>query len=76
MRCVRQRAGVAPTEAHAPNNFYDRLKPGGYLRFFEAPTVVAGLNDIAVVGDAVEQGRGHLGLAEHCRPFAEREARS
>ena len=42
----------------------------------QAPTVVASLDDIAVVSDPAEQGRGHLGLAEHCRPFAEREARS
>ena len=42
---------------------------------FEAPAVVAGLDDVAVVGDAVEQGRGHLGIAEHGRPFAEGEVR-
>lgn len=29
-----------------------------------------------MVGDAVEQGRGHFGVAEHGRPFAEREVRS
>ena len=40
---------------------------------FEAPAVAAGLDDVAVVGDAVEQRRRHLGIAEHGRPFAERE---
>ena len=40
---------------------------------FEAPTVVAGLDDVAVVGQAVEQRGGHLGVAEHAGPFAERE---
>ena len=40
---------------------------------FEAPTVVAGLNDIALVGQAVEQRGGHLGIAEHAGPFTERE---
>ena len=40
---------------------------------FEAPTVVAGLNDIAMVGQAVEQRGGHLGIAEHAGPFAEGE---
>ena len=37
----------------------------------EAPTVVAGFDDIAVVGQAIEQRGGHLGVAEHARPFAE-----
>jgi hypothetical protein len=40
---------------------------------FEAPTVVAGLDDIAMVGQAVEQRGGHLGIAEHAGPFAESE---
>src|SRR3546814_19926588 len=42
---------------------------------FEAPAVVARLDDLAVVGDAVEQRRGHFGVAEHGRPFAEGEVR-
>ena len=37
----------------------------------EAPRVVAGLDYLAMVGEAVEQGGGHLGVAEHCGPFAE-----
>ena len=40
---------------------------------FEAPAVVAGLDDVAVVSEAVEQCGGHLGVAEHARPFAEGE---
>jgi hypothetical protein len=40
---------------------------------FEAPTVVAGLDDIAMVGQAVEQRSGHLSIAEHAGPFAEGE---
>ena len=40
---------------------------------FEAPAVVAALNDIAIVGQAVEQRGGHLGIAEHAGPFAEDE---
>ena len=39
----------------------------------EAPTVVAGLNDLAMVGQPVEQRGGHLGVAEHAGPFAEGE---
>ena len=40
---------------------------------FEAPTVVAGLDDIAVMSEAIEQRGGHLGIAEHAGPFAEGE---
>ena len=39
----------------------------------EAPALVAGLDDLAMVGQTVEQGRGHLGVAEDGRPFAEGE---
>ena len=34
-------------------------------RGFEAPTFVPGLDDIAVVSEPVEQGRGHFGVPEH-----------
>ena len=37
----------------------------------EAPTVVAGFDDVAVVGQPIKQRGGHLGVAEHARPFAE-----
>ena len=40
---------------------------------FEAPAIVAGLDDVAVMGQPVEKCRGHLGVAEHAGPFAERE---
>jgi hypothetical protein len=39
----------------------------------EAPAVVSGLDDVAVMGQAVEQGGRHLGVAEHARPFTEGE---
>ena len=39
----------------------------------EAPAFVAGLDDLAVMGQPVEQRRGHLGIAEHAGPFAEGE---
>ena len=32
----------------------------------EAPALVAGLDDVAMVGQAVEQRGGHLGITEHC----------
>ena len=38
---------------------------------FEAPAVVTGLDDVAVMGQAIEQRGGHLGVAEDGRPFAE-----
>ena len=40
---------------------------------FEAPALVAGLDDVAVVSKTIEQSRGHLRIAEHARPFAEGE---
>ena len=39
----------------------------------EAPAVVAGLDDVAVVGQSIEQRGRHLGIAEHTRPFTEGE---
>ena len=38
---------------------------------FEPPAVVAGLDNVAVMGQSVEQRGGHLGVAEHVGPFAE-----
>ena len=37
----------------------------------EAPAVVAGLDDVAVMGETIEQRGGHLGVPEHAGPFAE-----
>ena len=39
----------------------------------ETPAVVAGLDDVAVVGEPIEQRGGHLRITEHARPFAEGE---
>ena len=39
----------------------------------EAPAVISGFNDVAMVGQAIEQRGGHLGVAEHAWPFAESE---
>jgi hypothetical protein len=52
----------------------DGGRAGGYeivSRAFEAPAVVAGLDDVAVVGQAIEQHSCHFGIAEHRRilPF-------
>jgi hypothetical protein len=40
---------------------------------FEAPTVVTGLDDVTVVGQAVEQRGRHLGVAKHTGPLSECE---
>src|SRR3546814_13956405 len=40
---------------------------------FEAPAVIAGLDDIAMMSDAIEERGGHLGIAEHGWPLPERE---
>lgn len=40
---------------------------------FEPPAFVTGLDDIAVVSEAVEHGGGHLGVSEHLRPIGEGE---
>lgn len=39
----------------------------------EAEAVVSSLQDVAVMGEAIEQRRRHLGVAEDGRPFAEAE---
>lgn len=37
----------------------------------EAPGLVAGLHDVAVMREAVQQRRGHLRVAEHAGPLPE-----
>ena len=39
----------------------------------DPPTLVPGLDDVAVVSDPVEQRRRHLLVAEYLRPFTESE---
>lgn len=41
----------------------------------EAPALVAGLDDVAVMGEPIEERCGHLGVAEDGRPLAEGEVR-
>jgi hypothetical protein len=47
--------------------------PGASGAVFEAPGLVAGFDDLAVMGEAVEECGGHLGVAEDVGPFAEGE---
>src|ERR1700675_74646 len=46
-------------------------RPSGAV--FEPPAVVAGLDDVAMMRQAVEQRGRHLGVAKNTRPFAECE---
>jgi hypothetical protein len=48
---------------------------GGSGAVLEAPAVVACLDDVAVMREAVEQGCGHFGIAKNARPFTEGEIR-
>ena len=41
----------------------------------ESPAFVAGLDDLAVMGEAIEERRSHLGVAEDGWPFAECQVR-
>ncbi len=45
--------------------------PSWQRRCFEAEAVVAGLPDVAMMREAIEHGRRHLGVAEHADQFAE-----
>src|SRR5271166_4746021 len=51
----------------------EELLFGGSGAVLEAPAFVAGLDDVAVMGEAVEERGRHLRIAEHARPFAEGE---
>ena len=46
---------------------------GDSVTVLEPPGFVAGLDDVAVMGDAIQKGRGHLLIVEHLRPLGERE---
>ena len=49
------------------------LRLGRSGAVFEPPAFVAGLDDLAMMSEAIEQCRCHLGVAEDARPFAEGE---
>ena len=54
----------------------ERAGCGGQARLLNRQlslAIVAGLDDVAVVSEAIEQRGGHLGVAEDTRPFAEGE---
>ena len=43
------------------------------MTLFEAIGVVAGFEDVTVMGESVEQGGGHFGIPEDLHPFPEAE---
>ena len=47
------------------------LARGSSGAVLEAPAFVAGLDDVQATREAIEQGGGHLGVAEHRGPSAE-----
>ena len=49
------------------------MASGRLYAVLEAPAVVAGLDDVAVVRQAIEHGGCHFGVAEHLRPIGEGE---
>ncbi len=48
---------------------------GGSGAVLEPPAVVAGLDDVAVMRQAIQQRRRHLRVAEHARPLAKGQVR-
>ena len=52
---------------------FPRLDPSlrRHAAVLEAVRLVTGLHDVAMVGQPVQQRRGHLGVAKHVRPFGE-----
>ena len=75
--------GPPPDGGNAPDAPELSVAQAGQARFwawrvwsgavFEAPALVAGLDDVAVVGEPVEERGGHLGVAEDAGPFSEGE---
>ena len=74
--------GLAPNKRArrmAAGAFFERGRYLGTRLFgrsgsvFEAPAFVAGLDDIAVMSEAIEQCRCHFGVVKNVRPFAEGE---
>jgi len=43
----------------------------GFAALFKPIAFVAGFDDVAVVGEAIQEGGGHLGVDEHGDPFRE-----
>ena len=71
-RCSRPEAmrGAIGVAQRIAGGRFERISLGAVL---EPPAIVAGLDDLAVVGEAIEQRGGHFGVDEDARPFSEGE---
>jgi hypothetical protein len=56
-----------------PSDGGPRVVSGILCTALEAPAFVAGLDDVAVVGQPIEHGGGHFGVAKDLRPICEGE---
>jgi hypothetical protein len=61
--------GMFPT----PNRYVTIRGDGedGSIAVLEAPAVIAGLDDVAMMGEAIEHRGGHPRIAKHLRPICE-----
>ena len=59
--------------ARAGGGLFAHLGKLGSGAVLEAPGLVAGLDDLAVMGETIEERRRHLRITEHARPLAESE---
>ena len=66
---------LAGAVALAPAQLVGVAQPGrargSSSAVLEAPAFVSSLDDVAVMGEAIEQRCRHLGIDEDARPFAE-----
>ena len=70
---MRRWLGERGLEARSPHVAERFLAPRLSGAITDAPALVSGLDDVAVVGQAIEERGGHLGVAEHRWPFGEGE---
>src|SRR6202030_2106529 len=73
---VNRRSNLTPYRRPILTPLGDGFWRGGRVivgSTLEAPAVVSGLDDIAVVGQSIEQRGGHFGVTEDARPFTEGE---
>ncbi len=69
-------AAVSILREHLPRRGRAAIGAGPRsVTVLEAPAGVAGLDDVAVVGEPIEHGCGHLGVAEHLWPFRKSQVR-
>ena len=70
---MKQCRGQAASERAVEKRRSERAAWGGSGAVFEAPALVACLDDIAMMGETVEQCGRHLRIAEDAWPFTECE---